>query len=101
MTLSADELLRRFFLHVLPHGFVRIRFFGFLANRSRANMLPLCRQLLAMPSQEQTPVVPAADGPPPAGWKCPCCAGAMVIIGTLTAQQLRWAAFQQNTVDTS
>jgi Putative transposase len=59
MTLSSDEFLRRFFLHVLPHGFVWIRFFGFLANRSRANMLPLCRQLLAMPSQEQTPAVPA------------------------------------------
>ncbi len=101
MTLSSDEFLRRFFLHVLPHGFVRIRFFGFLANRRRANMLPLCRQLLAMPSQEQTPVVPAADARPPAGWKCPCCSGAMVIIGTLTAQQLRWVAFQQNTVDTS
>jgi hypothetical protein len=101
MTLSSDEFLRRFFLHVLPHGFVRIRFFGFLANRSRANMLPLCRQLLAMPSQEHTPAVPAADARPPAGWKCPCCFGAMVIIGTLTAQQLRWVAFHQNTVDTS
>lgn len=46
MTLSSDEFLRRFFLHVLPHGFVRIRFFGFLANRSRANMLSVCRQLI-------------------------------------------------------
>ena len=101
MTLSSDEFLRRFFLHVLPHGFVRIRFFGFLAHRSRANMLPLCRQLLAMPWQDQIPAVPAAEARPPAGWKCPCCSGAMVIIGTLTAQQLRWVAFQQNTVDTS
>jgi len=41
MTLRSEEFLRRFFLHVLPHGFVRIRFFGFLANRSRAKMLPL------------------------------------------------------------
>ena len=37
MTLSLDEFLRRFLLHVLPKGFVRIRNFGFLANRRRAN----------------------------------------------------------------
>ena len=101
MTLSADEFLRRFFLHVLPHGFVRIRFFGFLANRSRANMLPLCRQLLAMPSQEQTqPSRPLMLGHQRVG-NVLAAPGAMVIIGTLTAQQLRWVAFQQNTVDTS
>ena len=35
MTLAADEFQRRFLLHVLPQGFVRIRFFGFLANRHR------------------------------------------------------------------
>jgi hypothetical protein len=42
MTLSAQEFLRRFLPHVLPRGFVRIRFYGFLANRRRANLLPLC-----------------------------------------------------------
>ena len=47
MTLSADEFLRRFLLHVLPRGFVRIRHFGLLANRRRAELLPLCRRLLA------------------------------------------------------
>jgi Putative transposase len=41
MTLSATEFLRRFFLHVLPKGFVRIRHFGFLANRFRASHLAL------------------------------------------------------------
>ena len=102
MTLGADEFLRRFFLHVLPHGFVRIRFFGFLANRSRANMLPLCRSLLEMPSQERIPDVPMADARPPAGWTCPCCSGAMMIIGNLTAQQLRrLLAFEHNVLDTS
>jgi hypothetical protein len=45
MTLSADEFLRRFLLHVLPRGFVRIRHFGFLANRSRARLVGICRQL--------------------------------------------------------
>jgi Putative transposase len=47
MTLTATEFLRRFFLHVLPKGFVRIRHFGFLANRFRASRLTLGRQLLA------------------------------------------------------
>ena len=42
MTLSVDEFLRRFLLHLLPRGFVRIRNFGFLANRRRARLLPLC-----------------------------------------------------------
>src|ERR1700719_4772739 len=46
MTLAIDEFLRRFLLHLLPKGFVRIRNFGFLANRKRATTLPLCFQLL-------------------------------------------------------
>ena len=46
MTLTVDEFLRRFLLHLLPPGFVRIRNFGFLANRNRASLLPLCFQLL-------------------------------------------------------
>jgi hypothetical protein len=46
MTLALDEFLRRFLLHVLPKGFVRTRNFGFLANRRRATLLPLCFQLL-------------------------------------------------------
>ena len=46
MTLAASEFLRRFFLHVLPKAFVRIRHFGFLANRFRAPRVSLCRQLL-------------------------------------------------------
>ena len=50
MTLAATEFLRRFFLHVLPKGFVRIRHFGFLANRFRASRLALGRQLLASSS---------------------------------------------------
>src|SRR5258706_10378216 len=47
MTLRVDEFLRRFLLHLLPRSFVRIRNFGFLTNRKRANLLPLCAQLLA------------------------------------------------------
>jgi hypothetical protein len=46
MTLEAVEFIRRFLLHVLPSGFVRIRHFGFLANRVRKEKLALCRSLL-------------------------------------------------------
>ena len=53
MTLSLDEFLRRFLLHVLPKGFVRIRNFGFLANRRRASLLPLCFHLLGPAPQHR------------------------------------------------
>ena len=46
MTLEAREFIRRFLLHVLPDGFMRIRHFGFLANRSKKQALPQCRRLL-------------------------------------------------------
>jgi hypothetical protein len=54
MTLKATEFLRRFLLHVLPKGFVRIRFFGFLANGQRGKLLDICRDLLTVE------VIPAA-----------------------------------------
>ena len=50
MALAAEEFIRRFLLHVLPEGFQRIRHYGFLASRYRAQKLALCRQLLQMPS---------------------------------------------------
>jgi hypothetical protein len=59
LTLSLDEFLRRFLLHVLPEGFVRIRNFGFLANRRRATLLPLCFHLLGSAPQ------PSKSHPPP------------------------------------
>jgi Putative transposase/Transposase zinc-binding domain len=52
MTLSADEFIRRFLLHVLPQGFHRIRYYGLLGNRHRAEKLARCRELLAMPPTE-------------------------------------------------
>ena len=54
MDLEADEFIRRFLLHVLPEGFQRIRYYGFLANRDRRNKLALCRQLLGMQTSSQT-----------------------------------------------
>jgi len=53
LTLAATEFIRRFLLHVLPGGFVRIRQFGFLANRARGKKLGLCRTLLDAPAPEK------------------------------------------------
>ena len=52
MRLDADEFIRRFLLHVLPHGFTRLRHYGLLANRCRARKLALCRALLDQPAPE-------------------------------------------------
>lgn len=54
MTLQAHEFIRRFLLHVLPNGFMRIRHFGFLANRSRKLKLDRCRVLLNLESPTTT-----------------------------------------------
>jgi hypothetical protein len=59
MTLAAEEFIRRFLIHVLPEGFQRIRYYGFLANRYRAERLALCRRLLEMPEPE--PSIETAD----------------------------------------
>ena len=55
MELSADEFIRRFLLHVLPDGFQRIRYYGFLSNRHRQEKLSLCRRLLGMPASDPKP----------------------------------------------
>jgi hypothetical protein len=52
MTLDADEFISRFLMHILPKGFAKIRYFGFLANRHRRSRLSLCRQLLNAPPPE-------------------------------------------------
>jgi hypothetical protein len=56
MAVSADEFIRRFLLHVLPAGFHRIRYYGFLGNRHRAQKLARCRELLRMPALEPSDV---------------------------------------------
>jgi hypothetical protein len=88
MTLPVDEFLRRFLLHLLPRGFVRIRNFGFLANRQRALMLPLCFRLLQ--TTESVPVAAVALSPdrPHSPWKCPLCGATMLVLERLSAAQL-------------
>jgi hypothetical protein len=88
MTVSATEFLRRFFLHVLPKGFVRIRFFGFLAHRRRARDLSVCRRVLASHHARATPsVAPARSS---TSWRCPRCGGTMRVIERLSVRQLHW-----------
>jgi Putative transposase/Transposase zinc-binding domain len=89
LTLSLDEFLRRFLLHVLPKGFVRIRNFGFLANRRRTTLLPLGFQLLGAAQQPHTePEASTANESSPL-WLCPQCGGPMVVLERLTAAQIQ------------
>src|SRR5215470_12891096 len=87
MALALDEFLRRFLLHLLPKGFVRIRHFGFLASRRRAQLLPLCFAALnSLPAQSETPTYTAHDTPLGC---CPKCGGPMAIIDRLTSAQIQ------------
>jgi hypothetical protein len=79
MTLTHEVFLRRFLEHVLPRGFPRIRYFGFLANRRRGDFLPVCR----------------ANAPEPVAWRCPCCEGPMRILEFLTAKQVHYQQARQ------
>ena len=95
MTLEAGEFIRRFLIHVLPDGFHRIRYFGFLGNCHRAQKLTLCRELLGM-----APAKPATD--PPVDYRdrfealtgvslreCPHChVGIMVVIDCIARPNL-------------
>jgi hypothetical protein len=92
LTLTADEFLRRFLLHVLPRGFVRIRHFGFLASRRRGALMPLCKNLLGTggPDLPQPlPKSPEKPCEPVPLWKCPVCGGRMVLIERLTSAQIK------------
>jgi hypothetical protein len=74
MTLAAEEFIRRFLLHVLPKGFMRIRHYGWMANRCRGQRAAQCRALLSV--EPVSAVVPAA---PPAR-HCPFCGGAVEVV---------------------
>ncbi len=81
MTVSADEFLRRFLIHVLPKGLVRIRHFGLFANRNRSVSLLRCRFLLNAAAPPQQPA-------PTAQIKCPLCAEPMLVVERITSHQL-------------
>jgi hypothetical protein len=80
MTVSAHEFLRRFLLHVLPRGLVRIRHFGLFANRRRSAALERCRVLLGATA--------CVDPTEPPSLRCPACSGIMLVVERLTRGQL-------------
>jgi len=88
LTLPVDEFLRRFLLHLLPKAFVRIRNFGFLANRKRAATLPLCFQLLGATPEPQTEQEVSSMHPSNT-WLCPKCGGPMVVVERFTASEIQ------------
>jgi hypothetical protein len=81
MTVSAEEFLRRFLIHVLPKGLVRIRHFGLFANRKRGDALSRCCLLLGKATCANDPQITTQS-------RCPVCAGPMLIIERLTNSQL-------------
>ncbi|HWC16323.1 MAG TPA: IS91 family transposase [Terriglobales bacterium] len=102
MTITAQEFLRRVLLHVLPPGFVRIRFFGFLANRRRTALLPLCRQLLLRMATTNRPHSAQPGACSRALWQCPRCGSSMLLIQRFTAKELdRLLAERRVLVDSS
>ena len=94
MTLTADEFIRRFLIHIMPPGFQRIRHFGFLANRFRKEKMALCRKLLSapvtelLPGAEQCLLVLAALAPALSDG-CPKC-GAGEMLRTTILPAYRW-----------
>ena len=93
MSLLVDEFIRRFLLHVLPEGFHRIRYYGFLGNRYRTEKLEHCRHLLGMVPREQDSPTEVAEldyrdryqaltGS--SLWECPAChRGRMIAVGEI------------------
>ena len=88
-TLSVDKFLRRFLLHILPQGFVRIRNFGFLANRRRTKLLPLCLQLLGATPEPPAEEHASSTEEAPDLYRCPKCGGPMKVIERLTAAEIQ------------
>ena len=87
MTLTAQEFIRRFLLHVLPDGFHRIRHYGLLASSRRAGTIARIRQIIAalMPADIARDDVPVAatqpeQAPEPKQPPCPCCGGRMILV---------------------
>ncbi|NOX75474.1 MAG: hypothetical protein GXP17_02425 [Gammaproteobacteria bacterium] len=72
MRLDGTEFLRRFLLHVLPQGFMRIRHYGFLSNRSRKQKLAIIRQCLRAPQSESKTTTETKQDAETNSAACPC-----------------------------
>ncbi len=93
MTLPAVEFIRRFLLHVLPRGFMRIRHYGFLANAVRRARLTECRQLLGqvMPSAHPRPADDSgAESKTPEAARCPSCQDGHLRRAGQSRAQMAW-----------
>jgi Putative transposase/Transposase zinc-binding domain len=97
MTVSAEEFMRRFLLHILPKGFVRIRHFGVLANFRRSELIDLCRKLLEMTPLDRSPTTVSSS----LSWLCARCRTPLILIERLTAAQLFWRLSTQAFIDSS
>jgi hypothetical protein len=91
MTLSADEFMRRFLLHVLPMGFHRIRHFGLIANNGRKEKLALAREILnvvtAVPSVQAADTKEATDEPTRLIFVCAHCGAQMLVVESFVRGQ--------------
>ncbi len=90
LTLRTEEFIRRFLLHVLPKRFVRIRYFGFMTNRSRKPSIALCRQLISKQTASgEESIAPPSTTTTRSTWTCPECGGPMKVRQRLTALDIR------------
>lgn len=87
MTLSTDEFIRRFLLHVLPSGFHRIRHYGWLANTGRHDNLARLRKLLHVAPAEAKVIESSAEAVQ-AVFVCPDCGAPMIIVEILARKPL-------------
>jgi hypothetical protein len=97
MTVSAEEFIRRFLMHVLPKGFVRIRHFGFMANHRRSKSFELCRLLLGMAPVLSSPQTASTSS----NRLCPACQAPLTVVERLTAAQITWRFVVKCYSDTS
>jgi hypothetical protein len=98
MALPGEEFLRRFLLHVLPKGLMRIRHYGYLANRVRVKQLKQIRQRLAIQPEDESRAKPDGDDAMPVNQPCPKCRlGVLHFVGEiLSARQRRRYALSVN-----
>ena len=97
MTLEATEFIRRFLLHILPSGFVRIRQFGFLANRARGKKLAICRALLRATPPAKTAAIDQSRKVEDDRRRCPACKiGHLVLIRVVPVARLAAPALRQD-----
>jgi hypothetical protein len=87
LTLATPEFIRRFLIHVLPHGFHRIRHYGLFANPVRVKHVQRLRQLLSEDTLDTVPEIDVVDDhPTTCTYICPACGAPMIIIETFVKQ---------------